>query len=128
MSEITRAAIARVGVDLAKRVIQVHAVDAAGRRLVARSLRRDQFIEWCAQLPAGCVVGMEACSSAHHWARKLRALGLDARLIAAHFVSPYRMEGRGGKNDATDAAAILAKRPRARACALCRSRAVSSKA
>jgi transposase len=113
MSEITRAPIARVGADLAKRVIQVHAVDAAGRRLVARSLRRDQFIEWCAQLPAGCVVAMEACSSAHHWARKLRALGLDARLIAAHFVSPYRMEGRGGKNDATDAAAICeaASRP-----------------
>ena len=56
---------------------------------------------------------MEACSSAHHWARKLRALGLDARLIAAHFVSPYRMEGKSGKNDATDAAAICeaASRP-----------------
>ena len=47
---------------------------------------------------------MEACSSAHHWARKLRAQGLDPRLIAAHFVTPYRMEGKGGKNDATDAA------------------------
>ena len=56
---------------------------------------------------------MEACSSAHHWARKLRALGLDARLIAAHFVTPYRMEGKSGKNDANDAAAICeaASRP-----------------
>jgi transposase len=56
---------------------------------------------------------MEACSSAHHWARKLRAMGLDARLIAAHFVTPYRMEGKHGKNDATDAAAICeaASRP-----------------
>ena len=56
---------------------------------------------------------MEACSSAHHWARKLRALGLDARLIAAHFVTPYRMEGKSGKNDITDAAAICeaASRP-----------------
>jgi transposase len=56
---------------------------------------------------------MEACSSAHYWARKLRALGMDARLIAANFVSPYRMEGKNGKNDATDAAAICeaASRP-----------------
>ena len=113
MSEITRALIARVGVDLAKQVIQVHAVDASGRRVVARAFKRDQFLAWCAQLPAGCLVGMEACSSAHHWARKLRALGLDARLIAANFVTPYRMEGKNGKNDATDAAAICeaASRP-----------------
>jgi transposase len=113
MGEITRVLIARVGVDLAKRVIQVHAVDAQGRRVVARALRREQFITWCAQLPAGCLVAMEACSSAHHWARKLRALGLDARLIAANFVSPYRMEGKSGKNDMTDAAAICeaASRP-----------------
>jgi Transposase and inactivated derivatives len=103
----------RVGADLAKRVIQVHGVDAAGRRVVSRALKREQFMAWCAQLPAGCLVAMEACSSAHHWARKLRALGLDARLIAAHFVSPYRMEGKSGKNDMTDAAAICeaASRP-----------------
>ena len=113
MAEITRALMARVGVDLAKNVIQVHAVDAAGRRVVTRTIKRDQFLEWCAQLPAGCVVAMEACSSAHHWARKLRPLGLDARLIAASFVSPYRMEGKSGKNDMTDAAAICeaASRP-----------------
>src|SRR5450759_1542738 len=113
MGEITRGAIVRVGVDLAKRVIQVHAVDGAGRRVVGRALKRDQFLAWCAQLPAGCLVAMEACSSAHHWARKLRSLGLDARLIAANFVSPYRMEGKSGKNDMTDAAAICeaASRP-----------------
>ena len=113
MGEITRSAIARVGVDLAKNVIQVHAVDATGRRVTARSIKRDQFLAWCAQLPAGCPVAMEACSSAHHWARRLRAMGLDARLIAANFVTPYRMEGKGGKNDATDAAAICeaASRP-----------------
>src|ERR1700694_2178157 len=104
MAEITRALIVRVGVDLAKQVIQVHAVDAAGRRVVARAIKRDQFLEWCAQLPPGCLVAMEACSSAHHWARKLCAMGLDARLIAANFVSPYRMEGKSGKNDMTDAA------------------------
>jgi transposase len=113
MSEITRALIARVGVDLAKQVIQVHAVDAAGRRVLSRALKREQFIAWCAQLPAGCLVAMEACSSAHHWARQLCALGLDARLIGAHFVSPYRMEGKSGKNDMTDAAAVCeaASRP-----------------
>jgi transposase len=113
MSEITRDGIVRVGVDLAKQVIQVHAVDAGGHRVVGRPIKRDQFLAWCAQLPPGCVVAMEACSSAHHWARKLRAMGLDARLIAANFVSPYRMEGKSGKNDMTDAAAICeaASRP-----------------
>jgi transposase len=113
MAEVTRALIARVGVDLAKNVIQVHAVDAAGRRVLTRAFKRDQFVAWCAQLPEGCVVAMEACSSAHHFGRKLRAMGLDARLIAASFVSPYRMEGKSGKNDMTDAAAICeaASRP-----------------
>jgi transposase len=113
MSEITRGVIVRVGVDLAKLGTQVHAVDAAGRRVVARAVKRDQFIAWCALLPAGCVVAMEACASAHHWARRLRAMGLDAKLIAASFVSPYRMEGKSGKNDMTDAAAICeaASRP-----------------
>jgi transposase len=115
MSEITRLMmlVVRVGVDLAKNLIQVHAVDASGRRVVARSLRREQFVAWCEQLPTGCLVAMEACSSAHHWGRKLRAMGLDARLIAANFVTPYRMEGKSGKNDATDAAAICeaASRP-----------------
>ena len=113
MGEITRGGVVRVGADLAKRVIQVHAVDGAGRRVVSRALKRDQFMAWCVQLPAGCLVAMEACSSAHHWARKLRSLGLDARLIAANFVSPYRMEGKSGKNDATDAAAVCeaASRP-----------------
>lgn len=113
MTEITRAPIARVGVDLAKSVIQVHAVDGAGRRCAARSFKRDAFLAWCQQLPAGCLVAMEACSGAHHFARRLRAMGLDARLIAANFVTPYRMEGKSGKNDMTDAAAVCeaASRP-----------------
>jgi transposase len=122
MEQITRAVVrgegvrgqaVRVGVDLAKRVIQVHAVDAAGHVLCSRALARDKFIAWCAQLPAGCVVAMETSSSAHHWARKLTALGLDARIIAAQLVSPYRKQGASGKNDANDAAAICeaASRP-----------------
>jgi transposase len=116
MGEITRVEIVRVGVDLAKRVIQVQAVNAAGRVVVAKPLARDKFSAWCAQLPPGCLVAMEACSGAHHWARKLRAMGLDARLIAGHFVGPYRMQGKSGKNDANDAAAICeaASRPHMR--------------
>ena len=108
MQEITR-----VGVDLAKRVIQVLAVNAAGLRVTGRALSREKFLAWCAQLPPGCLVAMEASSSAHHWARKLIAMGLDARIIAAHLVSPYRLQGKSGKNDANDAAAVCeaASRP-----------------
>jgi len=93
-------------VDLAKRVIQVHAVDGAGRVVTARALPREKFLPWCAQLPPGCAVAMETCSGAHHWARRLRAMGLQPLLIAGHFVGPYRMQGRRGKNDANDAAAV----------------------
>ena len=59
------------------------------------------------------MLAMEASSSAHHWARRLRAMGLDARIIAAHLVAPYRLQGKTGKNDANDAAAICeaASRP-----------------
>src|ERR1035437_10726559 len=74
MSEITR-----VGVDLAKNVIQVHAVDAAGKVVTNRQLKRDKFIEWCMQLPAMCLLAMESYTGAHHWARKL--------------VTPYRQQG-----------------------------------
>ena len=106
MAEITRSAVARVGVDLSKRVFQVHAVDRGGRVLVAKPMSPERFFAWCAELPAGCAVAMEACGGAHHVARRLRLLGVDARLIAGHFVTPYRMAGRSGKNDANDAAAI----------------------
>ena len=104
MGESTRAMPVRVGADLAKSVIQVHGVDGAGRRVAAKALRREQFLGWCKQLPPGCIVAMEACSSAHHWARKLRALGLDARLIAAtcggvRTTSVYVPNGRGLEED-----------------------------
>jgi transposase len=113
MDKVIREGAVRVGVDLAKRVIQVHAVDAGGGVVTRRALVRDKFIEWCVMLPAGCIVAMEASSSAHHWARKLTALGLDARIISAQLVSPYRSQGATGKNDANDAAAICeaASRP-----------------
>ena len=106
MDKVIREGVVRVGVDLAKHVIQVHGVDATGRVLTNKPIARAKFIAWCAQLPAGCVVAMETSSSAHHWARKLIALGLDARIIAAQLVSPYRRQGASGKNDANDAAAI----------------------
>ena len=105
--------IIRVGVDLAKNVIQVHAVDAAGKVVTSRLLKREKFLLWCAELPAGCLVAMEACGGAHHWCRKLRERGLDARMIAAALVAPYRIQGKSGKNDANDAAAVCeaASRP-----------------
>lgn len=105
--------ITRVGVDLAKNLIQVHAVDAAGKVVTNRTLKREKFLQWCAELPAGCLVAMEACSGAHHWCRQLRARGLDARMIAGQFVAPYRIQGKNGKNDANDAAAVCeaASRP-----------------
>lgn len=108
MSEITR-----VGVDLAKNVIQVHAVDAAGRVVAARALPRGKFFEWCVHLPPGCLVAMEACTGAHYWARRLVAQGLQVKLIAPQFVAPYRLQGKSGKNDANDAAAVCeaASRP-----------------
>ncbi|KQP09119.1 IS110 family transposase [Pseudorhodoferax sp. Leaf265] len=106
MAEITRAPVARVGLDLSKRVYQVHAVDAQGRIVLAKAMSVDRFFAWCAELPSGCIVAMETCGGAHHVARRLRLLGLDARLVAGHFVTPYRMAGKSGKNDANDAAAI----------------------
>jgi transposase len=113
MDKVIREGAVRVGVDLAKHVIQVHAVDAAGRVLTSKALTRGKFIEWCIRLPGGCMVAMEASSSAHHWARKLAALGLDSRIISAQLVEPYRSQGASGKNDANDAAAICeaASRP-----------------
>ena len=106
MAEVIWSSVARVGVDLSKRVFQVHAVDRAGRVVLAKALTPDRFYAWCAELPVGCLVAMEACGGAHHTARRLRLLRLDARLIAGHFVTPYRMAGKSGKNDANDAAAI----------------------
>lgn len=114
MTEITRGEIVRVGVDLAKHVIQVHAVDQAGRTVAVKPLAREKFLAWCTlQLPPGCLIAMETCGGAHHWARRLQEMGFDARLIAGHFVGPYRIQGKSGKNDANDAAAICeaASRP-----------------
>jgi transposase len=95
-------AVTRVGLDLAKRVFQVHAVEAKGEIVMARRLTRSQLSPFFAELPP-CVVAMEACSSAHHWGRALIALGHEVRLLPPAHVKPYV---RRNKNDAVDAAAI----------------------
>ena len=107
MTQLIREPIVRLAVDLAKRVLQLHGVDRRGCVLVRRPIARDRFEQWCVQnLPAGCVVAMEACSGAHHWARTLGRLGFVPLLIPPHLVSPFRLAGKRGKNDANDAAAI----------------------
>ena len=94
-----------VGVDLAKNTFSVCQVDAQGRVLQRQDFSRAAFAAWLAQLPAGTVVAMEACSGAHYWARRCREHALQPRLMAAQFVTPFR-KSRGSKNDRNDAEAI----------------------
>lgn len=94
--------VTTIGLDVAKTVFQVHAVDEHGKTVLNKQLRRDKVMEFFANLPP-CLVGMEACSSAHHWARQLQGLGHTVRLISPQFVKPYV---KTNKNDAADAQAI----------------------
>ncbi|WP_119681691.1 IS110 family RNA-guided transposase [Indioceanicola profundi] len=94
--------ITTVGLDLAKHVFQLHAVNAAGSVVERRSLRRGQVLAYFAKL-SPCLVGMEACATAHYWARELRKLGHEVWLMPAQYVKAYV---RRGKTDAADAAAI----------------------
>ena len=94
--------VTTVGIDLAKNVFSVHGVDAHGKVVLKKTVSRGTLLESFATLPP-CLVGMEACTGAHHWARRLRELGHDARIIAPRFVIPYR---KNGKNDGNDAEAI----------------------
>jgi transposase len=87
---------------LAKNVFSVRATDAAGNAVLSRKLRRSQLSAFVAQLPP-CLIGMEACSGAHEWARQFTAFGHTVRLMAPKFVAPYR---KSGKNDDNDAEAI----------------------
>ena len=99
-------AILYVGIDLAKNVFAVHGVNEACKpELLRPAVPRARLHELIASLPP-CTVAMEACSGAHHWARLFAARGHTVRLIAPKFVTPYRMSGARGKNDAADAAAI----------------------
>jgi transposase len=91
-----------IGVDLAKSVFQVHGVDASGKPVVRRQLRRRQVLGFFKKL-APCLVGMEACASSHSWAREISQLGHEVRMMPARYVKPYV---KRNKNDAADAEAI----------------------
>lgn len=105
--------IIRFGLDLAKRSFAVCGVDEQERIVVRKTLRRDELLCFFAQ-QSPAVVAMESGSGAHHWARCLRQMGHEPRIIDPKFVAPYRRQGAAGKNDANDAEAICetAGRPR----------------
>jgi transposase len=94
--------ITTIGIDLAKSVFQVHGTDERGKAVLAKVLRRAEMMRFFTQLPP-CLIGMEACGSAHFWARKLTDLGHTVKLMAPQFVKPYV---KTNKNDARDAEAI----------------------
>jgi len=94
-----------IGVDLAKQVFSTCEVDSSGRVQQRKDFRRETFAIWLPQVPAGTVVAMEACSGAHHWARRCQAYGLQPKLMAAQFVAPFR-KSQSTKNDRNDAEAI----------------------
>ena len=96
------AVVTRIGLDLAKNVFQAHGVDAKGDIVVVRKIRRRELLRFAAKL-APCEIAMEACSSAHHWARELSALGHSVKLIPPAHVKPYvrrkqERRGRCGSN------------------------------
>jgi len=94
--------ITAIGLDLAKMIFQVHGADEDGRPVVRKKLRRGQMLGFFASL-SPCLIGMEACGSAHYWARELQALGHEVRLIPPQYVKPFV---KTNKNDASDAEAI----------------------
>lgn len=94
--------ITTIGIDLAKNVFQIHVVDERGKTVLKKQLKRDQVAAFFVNFPP-CLVGMEACGSAHHWARKLEGFGHTVKLMAPQFVKPYV---KTNKNDAADAEAI----------------------
>src|SRR5205823_8908017 len=96
--------VSTIGVDLAKNVFQVHGVDSSGKVVITRQLRRKQVIEFFSKIPP-CLVGMEACGTAHHWAREVSKLGHTVRLMPPSYVKGYV---KRSKSDAADAAAICA--------------------
>ena len=102
MAELTTRAVSTIGLDLGKSMFRVHGVDAAGRRVFNRALRRGEVRQFFALQPR-CLVGMEACGGAHYWARELVALGFEVKLLPPQYVRPYV---KRQKTDANDAAAI----------------------
>src|SRR5262249_6036819 len=96
MSEVTT-----IGLDLAKHVFQVHGIDAQGATVLRKRLRRGQVLAFFSRIPR-CLVGLEACATAHYWARELAALGHEVRLMPAQYVKAYI---KRNKHDAADAEA-----------------------
>jgi transposase len=94
--------VTTIGIDLAKNSFSLHGVDGHGKLVFRKTLVRAKLMPFLAQQPP-CLIGMEACSGAHHWARSLQALGHRVGIMAPRFVAPYR---KGGKNDGNDAEAI----------------------
>ena len=94
--------VSTIGLDLAKQELQVHGVDASGAVVIRRALRRDRVLPFFTKL-SRCLVGMEACATAHYWARELRKLGHEGRLIPPAYAKAYV---RRNKNDPADAGAI----------------------
>jgi transposase len=94
--------VTTIGLDIAKHVFQVHGADAAGKPMLRQRVRRGQVLDVFRALPP-CTVGIEACATAHHWARELQALGHQVRLVPPSYVKAYV---KRGKNDAADAEAI----------------------
>src|SRR5664279_6337983 len=94
--------ITTIGINLAKAVFQIHGVDEYGKVAVRKQLKRAEMSSYFADLEP-CLIGMEACGSAHHWARKLEGYGHTVKLMAPQFVKPYV---KTNKNDAADAEAI----------------------
>src|SRR6202451_1514633 len=94
--------VTTVGLDIAKSVFQVHGVDGDGNVIVRRQLKRRYVVAFFQKRPP-CLVGIEACASAHHWSRELQALGHTVRLMPPSYVKAYL---KRSKNDANDAAAI----------------------
>jgi len=94
--------VTTIGIDLAKNSFSLHGVDSRGKMVYRKTLARAKLMPFLAQQPP-CLIGMEACSGAHHWARSLQALGHRVGIMASRFVAPYR---KGGKNDGNDAEAI----------------------
>ena len=94
--------VTTIGLDIAKSVFQVHAVDAAGKVIIRRQLKRRYVLAFFEKLPP-CLIGIEACASSHHWSRELQALGHSVRLMPPAYVKPYV---KRQKNDGTDAEAI----------------------
>jgi len=94
--------VTTIGLDIAKSVFQVHGIDAKGNVVIRRQIKRRQVLAFFQKLPR-CLIGIEACATAHHWSRELQAIGHSVRLMPPAYVKPYV---KRHKNDATDAEAI----------------------